>query len=186
MNYTGKLTGYIRKVEGTTDGTINVVEDGVNYRLLDQLVEQHPVVNITIEESKSRMFCTGVISSIYDWERSCIIGTLLIALLILNECYGVTMVNSNQFLLTAIISIDILLTAWSLISDYSRYRLNEDFRNWMWNCIGNGAGFIIGFIILKVLINLICFLSVEGFFNVWLIFGCLRTVCAFVRDIILC
>lgn len=111
MQCTGKLNGYTRRVDCSPDGKINTIEDGVNYELLDQLVEQHPEVTITIEESKSRLFCTGMISSIYNWERSCIIGTLLIALLILNESYGVSMVNSNQFLLTAIISIDILLTA---------------------------------------------------------------------------
>lgn len=185
MQYTGKLIGYTRHVKDSQDGKIIGIDDGVNYELLDQVVEQRPEVIIHVEERKSRLFCTGMISGLYDWERSCVAGTLLVVLMILNHLYGATMENSNEFLFTAITSIAILLAAWTLVGTFACLCSDEDIFHRKWKCIGYGSGFVVGFILLQVLKCYVDFFSVKEFLIAWFVYGCLRVLCAFVRDAIL-
>lgn len=190
MQYTGKLIGYTRKVKETPEGKIVGIDDGVNYELLDQVVEQRPEVTIHVNESKSRLFCTGMISGIYDWERSCVAGTLLVALMILNYVYGVTMENGNESLFTAITTIAIISATWTLVKNFACrscvFYWDEDTFHRKWKCVGYGAGFVVGFILLKVLKCYVDFFSVKGFLTAWFVYVCLRVLCAFIRDAILC
>lgn len=180
-----RIVGYSRKVKDTPERKIICIEDGVNYELLDQIIEQQPEVTIHVEESKSRLFCTGIISGIYDWERSCVAGTLLVALMILDHVYGVTMENGNESLFTAITSIAIILSSWTLIGTFACLCWDEDIFHRKWKCIGYGAGFVVGFMLLQVLKCYVDFFSVKEFLIAWFVYGCLRVLCAFIRDAIL-
>lgn len=76
MRYTGKLIGYTRSGLSTPNGDIEC-EDGVNYELLDQLVDQQAEVIIAIDDDPFSRFLSGITAALNDWRRAFVIVVAL-------------------------------------------------------------------------------------------------------------
>lgn len=158
MHYTGKIVGYSIEYESAPDGTVTSLNP-VDESLLKKILELQPTVTIEIEESAAEHFLGGILSALTDWSKSIWGAIFFVALLVLNSAPGMDDPVEGVKVLSLCFEVAFLSLYLFKNVDLMLHSFDNAPR---WRILGHIVGFLIGWILMKLLLNSVDPLTVNG------------------------